>query len=49
VRFVVDANLSPRVSGHLCKGGHDAVHVAEVGLLAASDADIMDGPGGSDG
>lgn len=42
MRFVVDANLSPRVAGYLRDGGHDAVHVAEVGLLSASDPVIMD-------
>jgi predicted nuclease of predicted toxin-antitoxin system len=42
VRFVVDANLSPKVAGHLRDGGHDAVHVAEVDLLSASDSTIME-------
>lgn len=42
MRFVVDANLSPRVAGYLRDGGHDAVHVAEVGLLSATDQVIMD-------
>jgi predicted nuclease of predicted toxin-antitoxin system len=42
VRFVVDANLSPKVAGYLRDGGHDAVHVAEVGLLSASDPAIME-------
>lgn len=37
VSFLVDANLSPRVAGYLRDGGHDAVHVADVGLLSASD------------
>jgi predicted nuclease of predicted toxin-antitoxin system len=41
VRFVVDANLSPRVAGYLRDGGHDAVHVAEVDLLFAADPVIM--------
>ena len=42
MRFVVDANLSPKVAGYLRDGGHDAVHVAEVGLLSADDSVIMD-------
>jgi predicted nuclease of predicted toxin-antitoxin system len=42
VRFVVDANLSPKVAASLQDRGHDAVHVAEVGLLSASDQVIME-------
>ena len=42
MRFVVHANLSPRVAGYLREAGHDAVHVAELGLLSASDSTIMD-------
>jgi predicted nuclease of predicted toxin-antitoxin system len=40
VRLLVDANLSPRVARRLGAAGHDAVHVAEVGLLAATDLEI---------
>lgn len=42
MRFVVDANLSPRVAGYLRDGGRDAVHVDEVGLLSATDSVIKD-------
>ncbi|MBW3668483.1 MAG: DUF5615 family PIN-like protein [Actinobacteria bacterium] len=41
VRFVIDANLSPVVAEGLRAGGHDAVHVADVGLLTASDEVIL--------
>lgn len=41
MRFLVDANLSPRVAERLGREGHDAVHVAEVGLLAADDLTIL--------
>jgi len=37
VRFLVDANLSPRVAEWLRDEGHDAVHVFEVGLNEAGD------------
>jgi predicted nuclease of predicted toxin-antitoxin system len=42
VRFVVDANVSPRVAALLAAAGHDAVAVRDVGLAAASDDDILD-------
>jgi predicted nuclease of predicted toxin-antitoxin system len=41
VRLLIDANLSPRVAAKLCEAGHDAVHVADIGLLSASDEAIM--------
>jgi predicted nuclease of predicted toxin-antitoxin system len=41
VRFVVDANLSPKVAGYLQAAGHDAVHVVDVDLQHASDLVIM--------
>jgi predicted nuclease of predicted toxin-antitoxin system len=41
VRFVVDANLSPVVAERLRQGGHDAVHVGDIGLLTASDEVIL--------
>jgi predicted nuclease of predicted toxin-antitoxin system len=31
----------PRVAAKLCEAGHDAVHVADVGLLSASDEAIL--------
>jgi predicted nuclease of predicted toxin-antitoxin system len=41
VRFLVDANLSPRVAEWLRSKGHDAVHVFEVGLNRAGDHRIL--------
>jgi predicted nuclease of predicted toxin-antitoxin system len=41
MRFLVDANLSPRIAEILTAGEHDAVHVRDVGLLTASDEKIM--------
>lgn len=41
MRFVVDANLSPTLIPILTAAGHDAVHVADVGLLTATDAVIL--------
>jgi hypothetical protein len=44
MRFLVDANLSPRVTAGPTSAGFDSVHVTdeEVGLHAASDQDILD-------
>ncbi len=42
MRFLVDANLSPRVASGLISAGFDSVHVTEVGLLTASDRAILD-------
>jgi predicted nuclease of predicted toxin-antitoxin system len=41
VRLLFDANLSPEVARRLSGAGHDAIHVADIGLLSASDPDIM--------
>ena len=41
MRFLVDANLSPRIAEILTSGGHNALHVRDVGLLTASDEKIM--------
>lgn len=41
MRFLVDESLSSRVAKILASGGHDAVHVADCGLLGATDTDIM--------
>ena len=41
MRFLVDANLSPRLAERLRREGHDAVAVGEVGLAGASDDDIL--------
>lgn len=42
MRFLVDANLSPVVASALQTGGHDAVHVADLGLLQSDDDRILD-------
>lgn len=36
MRFLVDAQLPPRLAKSLLELGHDASHVADIGLLAAS-------------
>ena len=38
MRFLVDENLSFRLTAHLHEGGHDALHVDDVGLGSATDA-----------
>lgn len=40
MRFLVDAQLPPALCGWLRARGHDAVHVVDIGMLAASDASI---------
>lgn len=42
MRFLVDANLSPRLADLLGSAGHDAVAVREVGLADASDEVILE-------
>jgi|SRR5919106_246839 predicted nuclease of predicted toxin-antitoxin system len=42
MRFLVDANLSPRVAEWLRSKGHDAVHVFDVGLNRAGDRRIFE-------
>jgi len=42
VKFLVDANLSSVVVDGLNESGFEAVHVGEVGLLSADDAEIFD-------
>lgn len=41
MRFLVDANLSPRVAARLCDGGYEASHVQDHGLLNADDEKIL--------
>lgn len=41
MKLLLDANLSPEVARRLKASGHDAVHVADLGLLSAPDPEIM--------
>jgi hypothetical protein len=36
LQLLLDANLSPEVGRHLKEAGHDAIHVADIGLLTAA-------------
>lgn len=40
MRFLVDAQLPPALAGWLRDRGHEAEHVADVGLVGATDAEI---------
>lgn len=42
MRFLVDENLSPRLATLLVDAGHDADHVARVGLRASDDAILLE-------
>jgi len=41
VKLLLDANLSPEVARLLNQAGHDAIHVADIGLLSAPDPEIL--------
>lgn len=41
MRFLIDNALSPTVAEHLKAAGHDATHVRDYGLQAASDDEIF--------
>lgn len=41
MRFLIDNALSPYLARELCHGGHDAVHVRELGMAAATDEAIF--------
>ena len=40
MRLLLDANLSPRIAESLRAAGFDAVHVADLGLVTATDDEI---------
>ncbi|MBS1862030.1 MAG: DUF5615 family PIN-like protein [Actinobacteria bacterium] len=42
MKLLFDANLSPEVVRRVKVSGHDAIHVAELGLLTAPDPEIME-------
>ena len=42
MRFLIDNAVSPVVGEELNRAGHDAVHVRQLGLQAASDQEIFD-------
>ena len=42
MRFLLDANLPPKLIAALVAAGHVARHVDEIGLLGASDTTIFD-------
>jgi predicted nuclease of predicted toxin-antitoxin system len=41
VKLLLDASLSPEVGRRLQEAGHDAIHVADIGLLTATDPEIL--------
>ena len=43
MKLLLDANLSPEVARLLKEAGHDAIHVADIGLLTATDPETAHG------
>ena len=41
MKLLLDANLSPEVGRRLKEAAHDALHVADIGLLTATDPEIL--------
>jgi predicted nuclease of predicted toxin-antitoxin system len=42
MKLLLDANLSPRLAATLTEAGYKVAHVADLGLLTAADATILD-------
>jgi len=42
MRFLIDNNLSPLLAERLKAAGHDALHVRDVGLQAATDSVVLE-------
>ena len=42
MRFLVDNSLSPRMEDALNQAGHDAIHVRNIGMSAATDEVLFD-------
>jgi len=40
LRFLIDAQLPPRLAHRLNELGHEAIHVFDIGLATATDSDI---------
>lgn len=41
MRLLLDMNLPPQIAEHLRRGGHDAVHVRDIGLGQVQDEDVF--------
>lgn len=41
MKLLLDANLSPEVARLLKEAGYEAIHVGDIGLLSASDPEIL--------
>lgn len=42
MKFIIDNPLSPSVAEYLRQAGHDAIHVRDLGLQAATDDEIFE-------
>jgi predicted nuclease of predicted toxin-antitoxin system len=42
MKFLIDNALSPRIADGLRTAGHDAIHVRDIGLAAASDEELFE-------